>query len=181
MKVRMLYERPSPADCPPYYFTYIDKVPTGDVIDLLRQGISETVGLLDSLPKESGSFRYAEGKWTICEVIGHMIDCERVFAYRGLRIGRGDATPMPGFEQDDYVAATDFSQRSISSLLNEFQVVRASTLYLFENMTTDEIARTGTASGGTFSTRSMPFIIAGHEIHHIGVLKEKYLPGAAGL
>ena len=171
----MLYERPTTADSPEYYFTYIDRVPEGDVIKLLESQIRDTVTLLRSIPEERNTHAYADGKWRICDVIGHMIDCERVFAYRGLRIARGDKTPMPGFEQDDYVSGTDFSNRTLASLADEFETVRTSTIQLFKNMTPEEVARTGTASGGTFSTRAMPFIIVGHEIHHVGVLKERYL------
>ncbi len=171
----MPYRRPEPKECPKYYFTYIDEVPPGDIINLLRSQISETVSFLKSLPPELGSHAYANGKWTICEVIGHMIDCERIFAYRGLRIARNDKTPMPGFEQDDYVAATNFSARSIESLAKEFEHLRSSTVTLFEHLTDEEIGRSGTASGGSFTTRSFPYIILGHELHHVHVLRTRYV------
>ncbi|NND73173.1 MAG: DinB family protein [Rhodothermales bacterium] len=171
----MLYSRPSRDECPEYYFAYIDKVPDGDILDLLSTQVDNTASYLASLPPELGTYRYADGKWTVSEVLGHMVDCERVFAFRGLHIARGDKTPIPGFEQDDWVASTDFNRRSIKSLADELHVLRASTVMLFKNLTAEEIERTGTASGYPFSVRTIPYIIAGHEIHHLGVLKDRYV------
>jgi len=159
---------------PPYYATYINEVP-----DLsLRSALDESAALLKEwlihLPEGGDNYSYAEGKWTVKEVLQHIIDAERVFAYRALRIGRGDQTPMAGFEQDDYVASVDLSKRPFRKMIDEFITVRKATLNLFEGFIPDDFPRRGIASGGEFSVRAMGFIICGHVYHHIKLFKERY-------
>lgn len=160
---------------PVYYDSYIDRVRDKEPLKVLEDQMNSTQDLFTSISDEKGNFAYAEGKWTIKELIGHLIDSERVFGYRALRFARGDKTELPGFEQDDYVAAADFSKRSLSDLAEEFYLVRKSNLLLFKSFSEEELSRTGIANGGEVSVEALLYIIVGHENHHINVIKEKYL------
>jgi hypothetical protein len=144
-------------------------------VDLLRAQARETQELLRSIPESKGDHAYAPGKWTIKEVIGHVIDGERVFSYRALRIARGDTTPLPGFEQDDYVPQGAFGARTIRSLADELETVRLATISLLEGLPAGVGPRMGTASDNPVSAQALAYIIAGHERHHVGVLRERYL------
>lgn len=166
---------PEPSEYAPYYGTYISKVPQGDIIDQLRTQIDETTALLSDLANEQADYRYAPGKWSLKEVIGHLCDAERVFAYRALRFGRNDATPLPGFNQDPYIEAGNFSERTMADLLAEFTAIRQATLHLFVPMTEAMMIRTGTASNAPFSVRATAYIIAGHELHHLHIIRDRYL------
>jgi uncharacterized damage-inducible protein DinB len=120
-------------------------------------------------------YRYAEGKWTIKDIIQHVIDTERIFAYRALRISRNDITPLPGFEENDYVENTKANERGIQDLLAEFSAVRYATLFLFKSFSEEQLKRIGTASGTAISVRAIGFIIIGHQKHHQNVFQERYL------
>jgi len=172
-----IIQRPDPSEYAPYYGTYVDQLPAGDVIDQLETHGRDTAALLAGIPEDRAGFRYAPGKWSLKEVVGHLTDTERIFAYRALRFSRADRTPIPGFEQDDYVAAANFDGRTLADLAAEFAAVRAASLALFKSLDDTALARRGTANDVEFSARSIPFIIAGHERHHLGVLRERYLPG----
>ncbi len=167
--------RPGADEYAPYYGTYIDKVPDGDLQALLSTQLAETLALVRSVPEARGVHRYAPDKWSIKGVIGHIADSERIFAYRALRIGRGDATPLPGFEQNDYVSKGDFDARTLSDLADELAAVRQATVHLFAHFDAAALERRGTASGKTVSVRALAYIIAGHERHHTGILKARYL------
>jgi hypothetical protein len=130
---------------------------------------------INSIPGDKAFHAYAEGKWTVKQVIGHIIETERVFAYRGLAFSRRDKNPLPPMDEKDYVKHANYNSRTISNLANEYLAVRISTIHLFQNMTKEMISLKGTASGVEFTVRSLPFIIAGHERHHINIIKEKYL------
>ncbi|MGH7496354.1 MAG: DinB family protein [bacterium] len=166
--------RPQSSEYAPYYGKYIAAIPGEEAFAVLRDQIQETIRLLQSISEDRGSFRYAPGKWSIKEVVGHMCDTERIMAYRALRMARADATALASFEQDDYVNAANFDGRSLHSLTAEFQCIRAATLAFFGSL--DEIAlqRTGTASDLPFSVRALAYIIAGHERHHVRILEERY-------
>ena len=168
--------RPSSDEYAPYYAGYIATVPDGDLAALLERQGAETVALLRSIPEEEGIYRYAPGKWSIKEMIGHVIDAERVFTYRALRIARGDRTPMPGFEQDQWVRGSNAADRPLADLAAELAALRASTVALFRGLDDAAIARRGVASNFEMSARALAWIVAGHERHHRNVLKEKYLP-----
>ena len=168
--------RPTETEFAPYAKSDIDYVMGDDVVGALAAQGRDVVALLESLDEESiRSHRYAPGKWTVKEVIGHLIDDERIFAYRALCVARADMRPLPGFEENEYVAATSFESRSLASLIAEYSSVRAATLTLFEALTAEEWVRRGNVNGYEASVRGLAFHVAGHELHHLRTLREKYL------
>lgn len=171
----MSIPRPDPTEFAHFYAGYVDAVPDGDLLDRLHDQAHATQLLLRGLSDRDGRFRYAEGKWSVKEVLGHVTDAERIFGYRALRFARNDGTELPGFEQDAYIAAAHFEERSLASLLNEFAAVREATLRLFESFTEEELLRGGPAAGHLVTVRALAWIIAGHERHHQRVLRERYL------
>ena len=167
--------RPAPDEYAPYYARYVKLVPDGPIVETLRNQIAETAGLLSALPEAKGDHRYEPGKWSVKEVIGHLIDGERVFSYRALRFARRDETPLPGFEQDLFVSAGEFGRRTLRSLLEEFGAVSEATLHLYRHLDEEALSRSGIASENRMSVRALAWVIAGHERHHRGVLQERYL------
>lgn len=167
--------RPSPDEYAASYGKYMVLVPDGDLCDLLDRQVTETLALLRQVPETRGTHRYAPGKWSLKEVLGHVCDTERIMSYRALRIARGDATPLPGFEQDDYVPAGRFDRRTLADLGDELSAIRQATVALFRHLDTEALARRGTASGNPFTPRALAYIIAGHERHHMAFVKEHYL------
>jgi uncharacterized damage-inducible protein DinB len=166
--------RPEPGEYGVFYQGYIDQVTSENVIQaLIKQG-QKTYALIQQLTDEETDYRYADGKWSVREVIGHIIDTERIMAYRALCISRGEAAPLPGFDQDDYVDNANFSERSLQSLSTEYDALRNANISLFNSFDENQIMRTGTASGFTTSVRALAYIIAGHEKHHLNILEEKY-------
>ena len=166
--------RPTPEDAAPYSFTYVDQVPPGDVLAVLAGGVAETRRAVDGLDPHH---RYAPGKWTVAEVLGHVLDAERVFGYRAFHMARSDAAALPGMEQDDYAATAGAARRPLADLLAELEAVREGHLHLFRGFDDEAWERTGTASGVAFRVRALPFILAGHEIHHRRILEERYRAG----
>jgi uncharacterized damage-inducible protein DinB len=167
--------RPDSTEYAPYYDQYIKLVPDGDIISILDSQLESTLSLLRTLPEAKSSSAYAPGKWTIKEVLGHIIDTERVFTYRALCIGRNDRTPLPGFEQDDYVAGTHFNARPLDTLLEELAAVRRAGITLFKHFSEEELSRRGTANQKEITTRALVYNISGHERHHLNILKTRYL------
>jgi hypothetical protein len=167
--------RPLVVEYTAYHSHYIENVPYGDPLVALERQAEETARLLSALPEERGNYRYAPGKWSIKELVGHVIDTERIFAYRCLAIARGDITPLPGFDQDTYVARAGFDGRSLQSLIGEMRAVRAASLALFRSLGEEAWNRAGTANGKHLTARVFPWIAAGHEHHHVQVLRERYL------
>ena len=167
--------RPAPDEYAPYYRGYIDEVPPGDVLPILERQMAETQELLRSVPASRAMHRYAPGKWSIKEAVGHVSDAERIFTYRALCFCRSDRTPLPGFEENEYVAAAGFDARSLSQLARELETVRAATLTLFQDLSDDTLLRRGTANGKELTVRAIAYIVAGHERHHVRVLRERYL------
>lgn len=174
-KNQKMNQKPNANEYAAFYHTYVGKVADGEILALLLEQTASTLAILKGISEEKGLYRYAEGKWSIKELLNHIIDAERVFAYRALRVGRGDKTPLPGFDQDEYVAAFDADARSMADLVAEFEAVRAATVTLFQSFTDEALMRLGTASGHPISVRALGFIIMGHELHHVKVLKERYL------
>lgn len=172
---RVTVERPPASEYAPYQSGYVAAVPDGDIFEILARQGTDFPRLLQSVGEARGNHRYAPDKWTIKEMIGHVNDTERVFAYRALRFARGDETPLASFEQDLYVPNGNFNARTLSSLADEFAHLRAGTLDLYSYLDANALARRGTASGFVVSVRAMAFVIAGHVAHHERVLREKYL------
>ena len=167
--------RPAPGEHAQYYEKYVSLVPEGDIVSTLSEQAGTTLSLLGGIPETKADSRYAPDKWSIKEVVGHLIDCERIFAYRALRFARNDATPQPGFEQDDYVRNAEFSQTLLADLVVEFDCLRRANVYMFKGLTADAWLRGGSANDSDVSVRALAHIIAGHELHHVGILRSRYL------
>jgi len=167
--------RPEPGEFAPYHNTYISLVAGNDIVASLDEQRRQTLLLLSGRPESEGDLRYAPGKWTLKEVLGHINDTERIMAYRALRIARGDSTPLPGFEQDDYVRDGPFAHNSLPDLIEDYIAVRRATLTLFRNLQEKDWIRHGTVNGNKLTVRALAYIIAGHELHHRRLIEEKYL------
>lgn len=166
---------PQPSEYAPYYAPYISLVPAGHIIDTLDEQCEKTRFLLSNLDESEGDNRYAPGKWTVKEVLGHIIDTERIMSCRALRLSRNDKTPLPGFDQDAYIVNGPYTAPELTSLMEEFHTVRRSTMLMFAHLSPEAWDRTGVANGNEVTVRALAWIIAGHEIHHRRILKAKYL------
>ena len=171
----MTRHRPASSEYADYYAAYVAQVPDGDIIEILRTQNAQSIEFLEAIDETQANFRYAEGKWSIKEVVGHILDVEWIFTNRALRFARGDATPLPSMDQDDYVAGARFDDRTLDSLAHEFHHLRAASATLFDSFSDDVLDRTGIASDVSFSVRSIAYILAGHERHHVNVIRERYL------
>jgi hypothetical protein len=167
--------RPDSTEYAPYYGKYISLVPDGDIVVTLGKQIEGSLGLLRGLSETQGGLRYAPGKWSIKEVVGHLIDAERIFSYRALRFARKDQTPLAGFEENSYVEHANFDSRKLADLVEEFECVRRSSLHFFKNLDGDSWLRRGIASDNEVSVRALAYITAGHELHHVEILRARYL------
>ena len=174
-----LTARPAAGEYAPYYEKYVSLVSDDDILATLQKQPPELAALLSKHNESDGELRYAPGKWSVKEVLGHVIDSERVFAYRALRIARNDSTPMEGFEQDDYVKYGPFGQGSLAALIEEFRSVRLATVSLFRGLDEAAWLRRGVANKNEVTVRALAYIIAGHELHHKKILQEKYFAPAA--
>jgi len=159
----------------PYYEGYIKAAGNQDIIRKLKNQLNEIDDFLAEIPEEKYEYAYAEGKWTIKQLIGHLIDTERVMAYRAMRIARNDQTALPGFDQDLYVENQDLSKRSYMDLVDEFLLMRQANLYFYKSLSEDDFRKKGTASDNTISVGALLYIIAGHVEHHFNILKQRYL------
>ena len=158
-----------------YFSTYIDRVEEGDLIGDLRSQVGELTELCGDLSEAEGEFRYAPDKWSVKEVLGHLIDTERVFVFRGLWFARGESTALPGFDQDVFVRRADFDQRSVESLVSEFIHLRQSTIDLLASFRQAEWRRSGISNEASLSVRAIGYILLGHVVHHLEILRERYL------
>jgi len=165
-------EKPEDSEYAASFGTYIQLVQSDNVMAALA---AMPLAGLRSVSEEASLKRYAPGKWSMRELVGHVTDSERIFAYRALRFARNDATPLPGFEQDDYIPAAHFDRRPWSELLDEFELVRRGNLMLFKGFDDEAWLRRGVANGVTLSVRALVYAIAGHEMHHVGIVRAKYL------
>lgn len=166
--------RPDSSQFAPFYAGYVAMVPDGDVISLLRSGGAELDTALRTIPESRGGFRYAEGKWSIREMLGHLIDAERIFTYRALRIARGDAKPLLGFEENDYVRTAESDSRTIADLADELRIVRESTVRMFASLPDAAWPRRGVANGAEITALAIAWITVGHAKHHLRMLRERY-------
>jgi hypothetical protein len=169
--------RPEPNEYAPYYGKYISLVPEGDILVTLEAQLPATLSLL-ARPEADGDFRYAPGKWSVKESLGHVIDAERVFSYRAMRIARNDKTPLAGFEQDDYVKYGPFAHCILAGLVEEFASVRKATVLMFRALDEAAWARRGTASNNEVTVLALAYMIAGHELHHRRIFQQNYFPAS---
>jgi len=167
--------RPQPGEYAPYYERYIALVEGEDLLGSLEEQRRQTLLLLSGRSEEDGDLRYAHEKWSVKEVLGHVNDTERIMSYRALRIARGDATPIEGYEQDDYVRNGPFGRLALADLIEDYIAVRRATISLFRNLDEAAWTRRGVANKNEVTVRGLAYIIAGHELHHRGILEEKYL------
>ena len=162
-----------------FYAVYIQQSSGRDLFDLFRDGRENVNRLIDALDESSASYRYAPDKWTIREIIGHLTDTERIMAYRALAISRGEQIGLPGYDHNQYVNEANFEELTLQQFRTDYNHVRSSTESLFRSFSDEMLLRSGTASGSPFSVRALGYIIAGHELHHLKVLKERYFGGIA--
>jgi hypothetical protein len=170
-----MIQRPKDNEYPAYYQPYVNLVPNIDLVDLLKENLQETIDLFEGLSEEEGLFRYSPTKWSIKEVLGHMTDTERIMSYRLLRVGRGDQTPLAGFEENDYVTGSQINMLPIRDILDDFIATRRATLTLIENMPNAAWVNIGFANGAKITAHAIAYIIAGHAIHHRKIITERYL------
>jgi hypothetical protein len=169
---------PTQEEYSPYYNDYVQRaIARGDVPAALLKQVDELKGILGSLTDEQACFKFGPQEWSIKEVVGHLNDVERVFSYRLLRVSRNDKTPIPGFEQDDYVRAAGFDNHMLKDLLQEFEFLRGANIIAIQNMSEEATQRIGTASGNPVSARALIHMIVGHVDHHVASLHQNYLPG----
>jgi hypothetical protein len=170
-----IIRRPAEDEYMHYFGRYISLVPEGDILTILARQNESTMALLKSLAESQGGYRYAPEKWSIKELVGHLSDAERIFADRALRFARADQTPLPGFEENDYVKNASFDSHPLADIVSGFADVRRSTLSLFRTMALDATARRGEANNAEISVRALAYVIAGHELHHMNILRTRYL------
>ena len=169
-----LRTRPAASEYAPFYHGDVEAVPDGDIVELLRSGGRELVEAIGRIPEDRGGFRYGPEKWSIREVLGHLIDAERIFSYRALRVGRGDRTPLASFDENAYVKTAGSDARTIADLVRELAAVREATVLLFESLPEEAWGQRGVASGKDVSLRALAYITAGHARHHLRILRERY-------
>lgn len=172
--------RPAEGEHAEYYARYVALVPDGDVLVTLKAQLGTTLDLLAAVPAERETYRYAEGKWSIREVVAHLVDTERLFAFRALAMARSDGVDLPGMDQDEWVANSGADGRPLSELGAEWAALRRANIYMFSGLDAASAARSGMASGYSFTVRSFPWIIAGHELWHRRLLEKDYLQGVVG-
>ncbi len=170
-------QRPSAAEYAAFYAKYIDRVPETDILAAMAAQLDEALAFLRAIPEAQGDVCHAPYTWTVKQVVGHLTDGERIFGYRALRFARGDATPLPGFEENDYTKSAEYERLSLGDVVNEFEAVRRSSLWLFRNLPEAAWGRTGTANGSPVSVRALAYIVVGHVRHHGGILRKRLAAG----
>lgn len=174
-----MLRKPDRDECNEYYFLYIDQAPEGDILSVLARQRELVAQLFASAPPEVHEYRYAPGKWSLKEVLGHVIDAERVFSHRAFCIARSDPADLNDMDQEVYARGARYHDRPLGSILDEFRAVRSATLALFESFADEDWERSGSAAGRPFTVRTFPYILAGHERHHCRVVHDRYLGGVA--
>ena len=169
-----MLQRPGPDEFAPFYQGYIEKVPAGDVLEHLRRQGERTSALLAAIPEAKGLFAYAPGKWTVKRLVQHLVDGERLFCYRAMCIARGEQGSLPGFDENAYADQDGSDARPLAQIASEYATVRAATLTLYAGMTDAVSQRRGTANGKSVSVRALLWMTAGHELHHLTILRERY-------
>ncbi len=170
-----MMSRPEKNEYAAYYETYVSLVEETDVVSVMENQLSEVQDLLAGISEEKSNFRYADGKWSIKELLGHLIDGERIFAYRALRVARADKTPMEGFEQDGYIENGNYDKRTFADLIKEFSMLHQADVIFFKSLSDEAWLRVGTANDTEVSVRALAYIMVGHIRHHTNILRERYL------
>lgn len=168
-------KRPNPSEYPEYYKSYVNEVKTDNIIKELSDQVISIQAIISEIPEDKENYAYAKGKWTIKEVLGHIIDAERVFGYRAMRFARKDKTALSGFDENLFVANANFKKQTLYALAHEFAIVREANLAMFKNFTEEALNQVGNANGKDVSVRAILFMIAGHATHHLNIIKTKYL------
>jgi hypothetical protein len=168
-------DRPTPEEYPEYYNQYLNLVKDGDIIQILEEQSLYVQNFIISIPEEKGDSTYGFGKWTIKEVFGHLLDSERILAYRALRIARRDKQPLPGYDQDDYIKNAKYYRKSLKEIADEMLLLRAADLKLFQSFDSEDMIQRGVANDMEFTVRALLYILAGHELYHINFIKDNYL------
>lgn len=171
-----MMRRPSNDEHSGFFSRYISLVPEGDIVNMLEESLGTTAAFLSGITEEQGQYRYAPGKWSLKQTVGHISDNERIMAYRLLRFARGDKTSQPGYDQDELMKGSTFDSWTMAELIGDYTDVRQATLSLIRRLTDEAWSRKGTASGFELSARALAYVIAGHELHHLAVIRERYLP-----
>lgn len=169
-----MIERPGTGEYAEFYAGYIAALPPGDILEILEGQKEQLRHLAETVTGDRETFRYAPGKWSVREVLGHVIDGERVFSYRALRFSRGDETPLPSFDENFYVANADFDSRTLSSLVEEMILLRSANVLFFRELAPEKLTRVGVANTYPVTVRALAFILAGHLAHHLGLLRDRY-------
>jgi DinB superfamily len=167
--------RPTTQDYPSFYHTYVSKVEGEQIKEILKQSLNELQKALSSIPADKEEYSYAEAKWSVKELLQHCVDTERIFAYRALCFARGEKQSLPGFDENDYSRMASVVHRKLSDLIEEWLLIRKSSIALFESFTPEMLSSSGVANGNSITVNSIGFIIAGHGLHHIKILAERYL------
>lgn len=170
-----MISKPQPGEYSPMAAGYVAKVPSGPILDILEYLRDSTYSFFSRMTEEQANYAYEPGKWTIKEVLAHMIDTERVFSFRAFCFSRGEQQPLPGFSQDDYMRHANIDHRTIQDLAEEFKAVRTSTLYVYNSLTDEQAMLIGNASNHPVSVRALVYMTAGHELHHLDILKQRYI------
>lgn len=170
-------QRPFYRDAPSYCHPFFDLVPTDDLIGELKKSLTETTALFNSIPIEKAGYRYAAGKWSVKEVLQHLVDCERVYSYRAFRFSRFDTNELAGFDENDYIKNVEGVTKSLDELCTEFIHLRNATILLYSHMTAEMLDFKGKANNVTYTARSLGFMTVGHSIHHCNMIRSRYLPG----
>ena len=168
--------RPLPSEYPEYYHRYVEAITDDDVLDVLAEQVDELLKMFDGMDEARTLYRYADGKWSVREVLGHILDSERIFGMRALCIARGEQQSLPGFDENVYVASALFDERPLESILDEWQALRIANVLMFQSFDDDAWSRTGTANNKTTTVNALAWIIAGHVQHHLNILHERYFP-----
>lgn len=175
----VVIERPERGECSEYYHGYVDRVPDGDVLEILAGQPDELRQMLGDLSDSQAEFSFAPGEWTIKEVLGHLVDAERLFSYRAFTFARDQSAELPGMDPDDYVREGRFERYTLSDLLDEMELLRRANVIAFQYLTPEQTRQQGIASGNPFTVRALVYILAGHVLYHFEDFREKYLPGIA--
>lgn len=168
-------KKPDKTEYPAHYQVYIDQTPDSDILRYLLDQLEEVKSFFENIPTQKLSYRYTEGKWSIIEILGHVIETERIFAYRALRFSKNDRTPLPSFDENEFMVNSVYDSVKLETLLEEFDLVRKANLIMFGNFTEQMWTLKGNASGNMMSVRAVPFILAGHLNHHLNVIRNRYL------